>query len=200
MNSLLNEPKKVFIPIIIVLLLFITPQLHSQLQGNHERTGMLILGSNNLTTLTQRVTAGLELYKTKGRFNYIIVSGGCGAHGSNICEASEMKELLIKKGIPAGMIYKEEQSGSTIQNYCYSRILKKKDGSRIIQPHDKLYVVSNHWHAIPVTARFRKYDNVDAEYYITGHIIPKDSDEVNYYSIYEEGNDSDCYCKDALPE
>lgn len=189
--------KSLYIFSIIYVFLFLNFQLYAQ-DSLPERKGILILGSNNMTTLAQRVTSGFELYNSQGKFNYIIVSGGCGAHGSSICEATEMKKLLIKKGIPENIIFKEERSGNTIQNYCYSRILKKQDGTQIIQPNDKLYVVSNHWHAIAVTARLRKYDHVDAEYYITGHIPPKDSDKVNYSGIYEEGVDSDCYCKDKI--
>lgn len=190
-------PKLITTSLIALIFLGINSHIYSQ-DTIQQRMGMLILGSSNKTTLTERVQAGVELYKTRRNFDYIIVSGGCGAHGSSICEASEMKELLIKNEVPAGIIYKEERSGNTIQNYCYSRILKKEDGSQIIQPHDKLYIVSNHWHAIPVTARFREYDHVDAEYYITGDISPKDSDKVNYTGIYDDAKDSDCYCKNKI--
>jgi len=61
---------------------------------NDTRTGMLVLGSANLNTLKVRVAIAYELYQSGKTFDYIIVSGGCGAHGSTICEASELAALL----------------------------------------------------------------------------------------------------------
>lgn len=121
---------------------------------NRVRTGMLILGSHNKSTLAARVALGYELYSSPLSFDYIIVSGGCGAHGSSFCEASEMTRQLTGMGVPGNRIFKEENSKSTVQNYCFSRELKADDGTPVIQKGDSLYVVSNHWHAIPVAARF----------------------------------------------
>src|SRR5690554_6445481 len=106
------------------------------------KVGMLILGSDHLQTLEERVTLGYQLYTSDISFDYIIVSGGCGAHGSSICEASEMFDLLAKKGVPKEKIFKEEKSKNTVQNYVYSRLLRNSDGSKLIQPGDSLYVVS----------------------------------------------------------
>ncbi|QEC52702.1 YdcF family protein [Anseongella ginsenosidimutans] len=155
----------------LLAFLFLTSlciQSAAQDKGNPHKTIMLILGSANKKTLEERVKLGLELYDSPVSFDYIIVSGGCGAHGSAICEASEMAALLKEGGVPPAKIYKEERSKSTVQNYCYSRALKKEDGTRLINPDDTLYVVSNHWHAIPVAARFTTYDSVHAFYYIKG--------------------------------
>lgn len=153
--------------------------------GNSDhKTIMLILGSANKKTLEERVKLGYKLYASPVSFDYIIVSGGCGAHGSAICEASEMAAFLEEKGVPADKIYKEERSKSTVQNYCYSRQLKKEDGTRLINPNDTLYVVSSHWHAIPVAARFSIYDNVQAYYYIKGDLLPKETDKVDYTNIF----------------
>lgn len=160
---------------------------------NSTRTGILILGSSHIPTLKERVNSGYKLFKSLKNVDYIIVSGGCDAHKSGFCEASKMKEFLESKGISGDLIYKEEQSQSTFQNYCYSRHLKNNKGDNLIQEGDSLYVVSNHWHAIPVAARFRKYDNVNAQYYILGRIIPKDTDSVNYANIYSNIS-SNCMC------
>lgn len=164
--------------------------------AQHERadpkTIMLILGSANKKTLEERVKLGCELYGSPVSFDYIIVSGGCGAHGSTICEASEMAAVLKDKGVPANKIYKEERSKSTVQNYCFSRALKKEDGSRVINPGDTLYVVSNHWHAIPVAARFTTNDSVRAYYYIRGNILPSETDKVDYTNIYNKENLCPC--------
>lgn len=156
--------------------------------SNDHKTIMLILGSANKKTLEERVKLGYELYASPVSFDYIIVSGGCGAHGSDICEATEMAAYLEEKGVPAGKIYKEERSKSTVQNYCYSRQLKKEGGTRLINPNDTLYVVSSHWHAIPVAARFSTYDSVQAYYYIKGDLFPKETDKVDYTNIFNTEN------------
>ncbi len=164
-------------------------------QQHNSRTGILILGSNHIPTLNERLNSGYKLFKSIEDVDYIIVSGGCDAHDSGFCEASEMKQLLENKGVSENLIYKEEKSKSTFQNYCYSRILKDEAGNLLILPGDSLYVVSNHWHAIPVAARFREYDKVNAQYYIVGEITPKPTDTVNYGKIYSEQT-SDCICKE----
>ena len=98
-----------------------------------------------------------------------------------------MAELLIEMGIPTHKIFKEEKSQNTKQNYCYSRALTAADGTRLINPNDRLYVVSNHWHAISVAARFTVYDHVRADYHIRGSILPKKTDMVDYTNIFDNG-------------
>lgn len=159
------------------------------------RTGILILGSHNKSTLAARVALGHELYSSPLSFDYIIVSGGCGAHGSSFCEASEMTRQLTMMGVPPDKIFKEENSKSTVQNYCFSRELKANDGTPVIQKGDSLYVVSNHWHAIPVAARFSTYDSVHAVYYIKGDILPSAKDKTDYTNIYDNGLNSELFCE-----
>jgi hypothetical protein len=159
---------------------------------------MLILGSADLQTLVDRVDIGFKLYTSGVAFDYIIVSGGCAAHKSQICEASEMTARLMQKGVPADIILKEEKSKNTVQNYVYSRMLRKADGSKVIRPGDKLYVVSNHWHAIPVAARFTENDSVTAVYHIEGSILPKNTDKVNYTNIFDPGISSDDFSAKAM--
>lgn len=158
------------------------------------RTGMLILGSDDINTLRERVKLGYELYSSGRSFDYIIVSGGCGAHGSSICEASEMAALLTDMGVPSVKVHKEENSKSTVQNYCFSRELRGDDGNKLIAGGDSLYVVSNHWHAIPVAARFSTYDSVDAVYYIRGAILPSKTDMTDYTNIFDNGLNSEAFC------
>ncbi|WP_266202453.1 hemopexin repeat-containing protein [Pontibacter kalidii] len=162
------------------------------------KNGMLILGSADKKTLVERVDIGYRLYKSAVPFDYIIVSGGCAAHQSAICEATEMTSLLVEKGVPAEIIFKEEKSKNTVQNYVYSRMLRKADGSSVISPGDKLYVVSNHWHAIPVAARFTENDSVTAVYHIEGGILPKNTDKVNYTNIFDPTVGSDAFGAKAL--
>ena len=147
--------------------------------------GMLVLGSANKATLMERVEIAAELYQGQPDFDYIIVSGGCGAHNSSICEATEMFNLLVEAGVPADKIFKEEKSKTTVQNYVYSRKLRNRQGKQIIQPGDQLVVVSNHWHAMSVAARLSEHDGVEAEYFIKGNIKPKKDDKADYSNIYD---------------
>ena len=178
--------------VVLTILFFVS--LFATAQKTAHRKGILILGSANMPTLQERVATGYRLYKSKPNLDYIIVSGGCDAHNSGICEATEMSDILNKKGVPQSLIYKEERSQSTFQNYCYSRNLKDNEGDLIIKSGDSLFVVSNHWHAIPVAARFRRDDQINAQYYIVGQIEPKATDEVNYGNLYSEKT-SDCICE-----
>lgn len=145
---------------------------------------MLVLGSADMQTLSERVQVANGLYRSGMQFDKIIVSGGCAAHGSGICEASEMRKQLIKLGVPGSIIIKEEKSKTTLQNYLYSRQITDEAGNLVIKKDDQLYVVSNHWHAIAVAGRFRTFDLVDAHYFISGNLIPKVKDPVDYVGIY----------------
>lgn len=145
---------------------------------------MLVLGSANMETLRERVQIGYGLYESGIAFDKIILSGGCAAHGSGICEASEMQKQLLQLGVPDSIMIKEEKSKTTLQNYLFSRQVTDEFGNAVIKKGDRLYVVSNHWHAIAVAGRFRTYDYVDAHYFISGSLIPRVKDPVDYVGIY----------------
>jgi len=153
---------------------------------------MLILGSDNPQILSNRVEVAHRLYRLQ-KFDKIVVSGGCAAHGSSICEATEMHDQLVAKGVPSSIIYKEESSKTTVQNYIFSRALKDENGQLVIQPGDSLYVVSDHWHAISVAARFEKYDGVVAQFYIEGNIKPKGTEILDYGKIFTGIEDNDIF-------
>lgn len=136
----------------------------------HSKT-ILVLGSSEPGTRARRIVLACDLLK-KGdiHFDKVILSGGCGAHGTDKsnCEASDMKRLLettCSADITDLAIYKEESSGSTVQNYCNSRALEMQ-GQKLIQKQDTLYVLSSHYHALSVAACFGN-DGVDAHYYYT---------------------------------
>jgi hypothetical protein len=130
---------------------------------------LLVLGSNSPEMRKHRVSLACDLIKTKRiRFDKIILSGGCGAHGTDKsnCEASDMERLIkstCNEDISAIPIYKEEKSGYTLQNYCFCRDLKD-NGDKLIKKGDTLYVVSTHYHALSVSACF-KNEGMDAHYY-----------------------------------
>ncbi len=177
----------------IIFILFFFSLFIGKTQGGERprHTIMLVLGSDNLKILSHRIEVAHRLYRLQ-KFDRIIVSGGCAAHASSICEATEMHDQLVAKGVPSIRIYKEENSKTTVQNYIFSRELKDENGQLIIQPGDSVYVVSDHWHAISVAARLEKYDAVKARFYIEGNIQPKESDFLDYGRIFtgEENNDT----------
>lgn len=179
--------KKIFFLTFIISFLGLTG--YGQVQPKNV---MLLLGSANPNTLSNRVNVASRLYQTQ-KFDKIIVSGGCGAHASTICEASSMKNQLVLKGIPAQIIYKEENSKTTVQNYVFSRILKDENGQQIIQKNDSLFVVSDHWHAIAVAARFNKYDGVHAKFFIEGDLVPNPTDLVDYVGILNKEADNNVF-------
>lgn len=185
----------------IIILFTILMPLHftnAKTNINTPKNIILILGSDDIKTLRKRVNIGARLYNTSSNFDYVIVSGGCGAHKSKICEATEMASLLVEKGIPEYKIIKEEKSQNTVQNYIYSRNLKDHNGVKYINPQDSLYVVSNHWHAISVAARFNTYDNVNAVYHIEGSIIPSPKDKVDYVDIFYKNDDNGDFIRRGL--
>lgn len=162
------------------------------------KTIMLILGSGNLKTSVERAELGFDLYSSNKNFDYIILSGGCGAHNSGICEASVMADILIEKGVPEALIFKEEKSRNTAQNYCYSRELTDEDGRRLINKGDRLFVVSNHWHAISISGCFNDKDLVNSSYYVAGNLLPKPTQKTDYNGIYENCMRDSLFCKSVL--
>lgn len=196
-NGILGKLPLGWVFILLAIQVISLPAVAQQ-QPAAQRNGMLILGSADRNTLVERVEIGYRLFASSTSFDYIVVSGGCAAHQSKICEASEMKELLVAKGVPAEIIFEEEKSKTTVQNYTYSRLLRQADGTKVIRPGDKLYVVSNHWHAIPVAARFTANDSVTAVYHIEGGILPKNTDKVNYTNIFDPEVKSGEYVAKAL--
>lgn len=154
------------------------------------KTVMLVLGSADPKVLDERIQIALRLYKIQA-FDDIIVSGGCAAHGSSICEASRMFDQMRASGIPEKIIHKEENAKTTVQNYIFSRVLKDESGKRIMQPGDTVFVVSNHWHAVSVAARLQKYDGVVARFFIEGSQQPKETDKLDYVNIFNGEPDNE---------
>ncbi|MDG3582999.1 YdcF family protein [Galbibacter pacificus] len=173
----------------------LTSTVHAQ--KTHQRTGMLVLGSADVPTLKNRMNVALKLYNTPEKFDYIIVSGGCNAHHSGFCEATEMAEILKENHVPEAIIHKEEKSQSTIGNYCYSRSLKDESGKKVMQEGDVVFVVSNHWHAFSVAGCLQVNDKMNAKYYIEGSINPKETDKLDYTDIFKRCTEDANFC-DAI--
>lgn len=110
---------------------------------------MVILGCQvNGTTVSRalryRLEEAVDFVEEQGAKDMkIIVSGGQG-FGEDISEAEAMYRYLVKKGIPAGHIIKEEQSTNTVENIQYSKMLMKAEEPSVI-------VVSNGFHIFRAT-------------------------------------------------
>jgi len=181
---------------VLIVCLLILFSLNESL-ASKPKTIMLVLGSDNPEILADRIHIANKLYKVQ-QIDKIIVSGGCGAHKSSICEASIMFDGLVKLGVESSKIYKEENAKTTVQNYVFSRALKDEYGKNIIQKGDTVFVVSNHWHAVSVAARLTKYDSVHAKFFIEGQISPKENDKLDYVSIFNGELDNEKFIRNAL--
>lgn len=174
---------------LLLILALLSFSLKGKSAVSDPKTIMIVLGSDNPAILSERIEVAYRFEKDRS-VDKIIVSGGCGAHGSTICEATIMAEGLIKRGVDSKKIYKEENSKTTVQNYVFSRALEDEKGQRIIQPRDTVFVVSNHWHAMSVAARFEKFDDVVAYFHIEGNIKPKANDKADYGNILSGEEDN----------
>jgi lysophospholipase L1-like esterase len=165
-DQTLSDPaKKVF----IVRLKYSSVQEVRQSLPGSGFNAMLVLGSRDPEIRKNRVNGAYDLF-SKGSFDTVVVSGGCGAHGGDAsnCEAQDMARMLREKGIPAEKIFIEGEAGDTKQNYRFSRDLTRPDGSRVIRQSDRLVVVSDHPHVRAVAYCFKYLDKIDASYYRIG--------------------------------
>jgi len=194
-HRLIEKPSGIIALLLGMLILSGSNLAKAQHNDEQHDSVMLILGSANPQTLQHRIEVGVSLYNSGVDFDRVVVSGGCGAHDSAICEASRMDSLLAQHDIPREKIFKEEKSSSTKQNLCYSQKLMH-NGEPVIGKTDNLYVVSDHWHAIPVAGCFNKNKEVNkAVFHIEGDIEPKGP--VDYTDIFEDCSTSN-FCKSML--
>ena len=99
--------------------------------------GAQVRGRNITDSLKRRLDRTVE-YLENFPETRVIVSGGQGP-GEEIPEADAMAEYLVKKGIKKSLIYREDKSTSTRENFRFSRMyadVKK----------DKIGIVTNGFH------------------------------------------------------
>jgi len=82
-----------------------------------------VVGENAGPGIARRVAAAADLWSNK-QINQIFLSGGTG-EGMGRSEADVMEERAITLGIPASILTKEEQSGSTKENLQNTQNLTK---------------------------------------------------------------------------
>ena len=82
----------------------------------------ILLGTRPEKAL-ERALAAAELYKS-GRVKYIIPSGGVkwDHEGENISEADYMERILIENGVPASVIFKDNEARTTKENMICSTL------------------------------------------------------------------------------
>ena len=133
-------------------------------------SSMFLLGSHKKSIQEKRVNGAFDLFTQGNNFNEILISGGCGAHGtaSSNCEAEQMAVLMQNKGVDSKIIFKENKAQSTTSNYKLSKKVQKPSGELVFQQGDRILVVSDHPHVKPVVHCLRYADGFDAYYYQIG--------------------------------
>lgn len=97
--------------------------------------GAKLIGREPSTMLRLRLDEAIRLYKLQYA-PAIIVSGAQG-YDEEISEASAMQDYLIRQGIPAAVIFTEDQSRSTFQNLANSSVIMRS------QNFNSAIIVSN---------------------------------------------------------
>lgn len=102
--------------------------------------GAAVHGDQITMPLWHRLTAAVS-YHEKNPDAYIVVTGGQGAQ-ETVTEAYAMEKYLLKRGVDADKIIKEEQATSTEENMRFSKaILDEKLGDDY-----NVAVITNHFH------------------------------------------------------
>lgn len=86
--------------------------------------GAGIKGETPTLPLVRRLDKAVEFYERNNNV-LIVVSGGQGFQ-EDITEALAMERYLVKKGVPAKNIIKEENATSTYENFLYSKEILDK--------------------------------------------------------------------------
>lgn len=151
------EIKKILLPCILLIALFLIQASYLVLDGLHDDPGpadaMVILGSKvqHDGTLSARLKArldrGYELYRD-GLSHTIIVSGGTGKEGYS--EARVMASYLKGRGIPARDILLDEEGKNTWQSALNFKRMAAAKGFRSV------ILVSQYFHLTRAKLAFRK--------------------------------------------
>jgi uncharacterized SAM-binding protein YcdF (DUF218 family) len=121
-------------------------------EGAMPADALVVLGARVLEggvpsrALQARVEKAVELYH-QGLAPRLVLSGGVGLHPP--AEARVMRELAVRRGVPAEACLLEEQSRSTEQNARYCARLLREVGAR------RVVVVSDPFHLLRARQHFR---------------------------------------------
>ncbi|APM39752.1 YdcF family protein [Clostridium kluyveri] len=103
--------------------------------------GAGLKGDQMTLTFRNRMDKGIEFLRENPEVR-VIVSGGKGL-GETIPEAEAMSKYLIKNGIDASRIIKEEKSTSTMENFKFSRELIQQQGEN---EKNEIMIVTSDFH------------------------------------------------------
>lgn len=102
--------------------------------------GCGVKGDEPGTNLTERLECAVEYHK-KNPDAIIVVSGGKG-DDENVSEAFAMEQYLIKHGVPADIIIKEDKATSTEENFLFSKMILDK----YFEGHYRIAFITNDFH------------------------------------------------------
>ena len=106
---------------------------------------------HNFSDRANRFTNALELYY-EGKIRKILLTGGSGSLLQNVAsEAMQMKQFLLKIGIPESDILVEANSRNTHENALFSKQLLEKEF-----PEAKLLLITSAWHMPRAKRCFQK--------------------------------------------
>ncbi len=113
-----------------LLLAFVAVSGYTDTAGGDERA-VIVLGAGLRGTrvsglLARRLDAAYA-YHLENPDAVIVVTGGQGA-GEDIPEARAMKDYLVEKGVPEALIFEEDQSTSTEENFRFARRVLETHG------------------------------------------------------------------------
>lgn len=102
--------------------------------------GCGVKGDEPGTNLAERLECAVEYHK-KNPDAIIVVSGGKG-DDENVSEAFAMEQYLIKHGVPADIIIKEDKATSTEENFLFSKMILDK----YFEGHYRIAFITNDFH------------------------------------------------------
>lgn len=103
--------------------------------------GAAVKGDRVSGLLARRLRAAADYYAENPEV-LVVVSGGQGP-GESVPEAQAMRDWLVAAGVPAGQILCEDKSGSTEENFAFSKELLARRG---ITGSDPIAYATNRFH------------------------------------------------------
>lgn len=122
----------VMVWLVVVIGLALSIVAYGEMENAETSDVIVVLGSGLRRdgragdALYRRSVWGAQLY-AQGMAPNIICTGGVG-EGQRRSEADACREVLVSQGVPASVIYLEEQSRSTEENAIFSKLIMEENG------------------------------------------------------------------------
>ena len=135
----------VFIGLAVYILIMIFILSNAKTTANYTEDIIIILGAgvingNPTKALENRLKSCIEYYKKNKHIN-IIVTGGL-TRQKDTTESAVMKDYLVANGIPSKIIFEENYSQSTKENYVFSNNIIAEFGLK----HNSVAFITNSFH------------------------------------------------------